>query len=51
MSTDPYRLRTARPDERDRIQEIEDLAGTRSRASASSTSRSTSASPPPNWTG
>jgi GNAT superfamily N-acetyltransferase len=29
MSTDPYRLRTARPDERDRIQEIEDLAGTR----------------------
>src|SRR4051812_18089185 len=29
MSTDPYRLRSARPDERDRIQEIEDLAGTR----------------------
>ena len=29
MSTDPYRLRTARPDERDRVQEIEDLAGTR----------------------
>ena len=29
MATDPYRLRIARPDERDRIQEIEDLAGTR----------------------
>jgi GNAT superfamily N-acetyltransferase len=29
MSTDPYCFRTARPDERDRIQEIEDLAGTR----------------------
>jgi GNAT superfamily N-acetyltransferase len=29
MSTDPYRLRTARPNERDRIQEIEDLASTR----------------------
>ena len=27
MSTDPYRLRTARPDDRDRVQEIEDLAG------------------------
>jgi GNAT superfamily N-acetyltransferase len=29
MSIDPYRLRTARRDERDRIQEIESLAGTR----------------------
>jgi GNAT superfamily N-acetyltransferase len=29
MSTDPYNLRIARPDERDRIQLIEDLAGTR----------------------
>lgn len=29
MSTDPYHLRPARPDERDRIREIEDLAGTR----------------------
>jgi GNAT superfamily N-acetyltransferase len=29
MNTDRYRLRSARPDERDRIQEIEDLAGTR----------------------
>jgi GNAT superfamily N-acetyltransferase len=29
MSTDQYRLRAAPPDERDRIQEIEDLAGTR----------------------
>ena len=29
MSTDPYHLRLARPDERDRIREIEDLAGTR----------------------
>jgi hypothetical protein len=29
MSTDPERLRTARPDERDCIQEIGDLAGIR----------------------
>ena len=29
MHIDAYHLRTARPDERDRIQEIEDLAGTR----------------------
>ena len=29
MFTDPYHLRVARPDERDRVQEIEDLAGTR----------------------
>ena len=29
MFADPYHLRLARPDERDRIREIEDLAGTR----------------------
>ena len=29
MTIDPYHLRLARPAERDRVQEIEDLAGTR----------------------
>lgn len=29
MFTDAYHLRVARPDERARVQEIEDLAGTR----------------------
>jgi hypothetical protein len=49
MFTDAYHLRVARPDERARVQEIEDLAGTRFSVWTSSTNRATSGSRPPIW--